>query len=100
MWSKRPVAPLLLNFVLPLLLLLCALHASAQITYERLKSFGFPELAGTTPKAPLIEGSNGALYGTTSGDFAGGGGTVFKLNKDGSAYLLLHSFTTAGDGMN
>ena len=54
---------------------------------------------GASPAAPLIRGSDGALYGTT---LAGGGnnaGTVFKLNTDGTGYSILRSFTgTNGDG--
>src|SRR5207247_6181040 len=53
---------------------------------------------GFNPMAALLQGSDGALYGTTrfggtsaSGGFYGGG-TVFKLNKDGNAYIVLHSF--------
>ncbi len=56
--------------------------------------FGANADDGSAPGAALLEGSDGALYGTTS---AGGGGyyysgTVFKLNKDGSGYAVLHRF--------
>jgi uncharacterized repeat protein (TIGR03803 family) len=52
-----------------------------------------------------VEGKDGQLYGTTS---TGGTnmagvvtGVVFKLNKDGSGYALLHSFETNGiDGQS
>jgi uncharacterized repeat protein (TIGR03803 family) len=37
------------------------------------------------------------LYGTTSGGGISGGGTVFKLNTDGTAFVLLHSFAAGGD---
>jgi uncharacterized repeat protein (TIGR03803 family) len=52
---------------------------------------------GATPLAGMIEGSDGALYGTTrdGGDY--GYGTLFKLNKDGSGFAVLHSF---GDGID
>ena len=40
----------------------------------------------------LIEGGDGALYGTTSSGGANNYGTVFKLNKDGSAFAILHEF--------
>src|SRR4051794_31869987 len=47
----------------------------------------------------IVQGSDGALYGTS---FFGGTnnlGTVFKLNKDGTGFALLHSFTGIdGDG--
>ncbi len=76
---------------------------------------------GIDPEAGLIEGSDGALYGTTPAVAAGGGmtkgpgedpgpggsappcgggasapATVFKLNKDGSGYTVLMSFTSGG----
>ncbi len=74
--------------------------AHAQTNYQRIKSFGFLELSGGGPSSALIEGNDGKLYGT-----GGGGvhslGTVFKLNKDGSGYTVLHSFgTITGDGRN
>jgi uncharacterized repeat protein (TIGR03803 family) len=44
----------------------------------------------------LLEGSDGVLYGTTASGGEGGlyygFGTVFKLNKDGSGYAVLHHF--------
>lgn len=47
----------------------------------------------------LIEGSDGILYGTTfSGGVNTNNGAVFKVNKDGSGYAILHSFTTASTG--
>jgi uncharacterized repeat protein (TIGR03803 family) len=68
----------------------------AQTNYQRLKSFGFPELAGTRPRAPLIEGRDGKLYGTTESSGSNDAGTVFKLNKEGSGYGMLHSFGADG----
>ena len=65
--------------------------ALAQLTYQRLKSFGFPLQSGTTPEASVIEGSDGALYGTTYSGGIASGGTVFKMNRDGSGYTVLHS---------
>lgn len=56
---------------------------------------------GIEPWAGLVEGHDGALYGTTfedgrehQGVFGAGHGTVFKLNKDGSAFKVLHHFGT------
>src|SRR5207244_3067682 len=41
----------------------------------------------------VIEASDGALYGTTlAGGSAGGYGTVYRINKDGTGLTLLHSF--------
>ncbi|HNX27206.1 MAG TPA: hypothetical protein PKK48_07345, partial [Phycisphaerae bacterium] len=44
--------------------------------------------------------SNGVLYGTTVGvSSSSGGGTVYKLNTDGSDFEVLHSFTSSTDGI-
>jgi len=54
---------------------------------------------GWEPSAPLLEGSDGALYGTNlwGGDSACffGCGTVFALNKDGTGFAVLHSLVDA-----
>ncbi|PYI88223.1 MAG: hypothetical protein DME26_03945 [Verrucomicrobia bacterium] len=62
---------------------------------------------GRNPSAGLVEGSDGTLYGTTfyggitNANKPDGFGTVFKLNKDGSGYVVLRTFTgDAGDGSN
>jgi uncharacterized repeat protein (TIGR03803 family) len=49
---------------------------------------------GQEPRAALIQGSDGALYGTTTFGGSSGRGTVFRLNPDGSGYTVLHHFTT------
>ena len=54
-----------------------------------------------TPYAGLLEGSDGALYGTTWNGGNTNLGTVYRLNKDSTGYALLHNFTGAGgDGAN
>jgi uncharacterized repeat protein (TIGR03803 family) len=56
-------------------------------------AFGFQQ-----PGATVIQGADGALYGTTTGGTNYPYGTVFKLATDGSSYSVLHSFTnTDGD---
>ena len=55
---------------------------------------------GAYPRAPLIVGPDGRLYGTTeAGGSAGGGGTVFAVGVDGS-YTVLHAFTPLVNGRN
>ena len=49
-------------------------------------------------QAPLIQGTDGHLYGTTSGGGAYGGGTVFRMDLNGNV-TTLHSFGSAGDGL-
>ena len=46
----------------------------------------------------LIQGRDGALYGTTATMGAYGYGTAFKLNTDGSGFQILHSFSGGADG--
>ena len=49
----------------------------------------------------LTQGRDGVLYGTTEHHGKNGGGTAFKLNIDGSAFIILHNFpATEGDGQN
>jgi len=59
----------------------------------------FTNTDGSAPEAIVIQGTDGALYGTT---YYGGSshlGTVFRLNADGTGYITLHAFTTGqGDG--
>ncbi len=73
---------------------------SAQAVYQRLRAFGFLELSSAIADAPLTEGTNGMLYGLS---VAGGqyqNGTVFRLNKDGSGFSVIKSFSgTNGDGI-
>jgi uncharacterized repeat protein (TIGR03803 family) len=53
---------------------------------SHLQTNGFGPLGG------LVEGTNGRLYGTTSAGLSNSFGTIFSLNKDGSAYSVLYSF--------
>ena len=102
---KRHLLPWGLRALLLGMVLLWSLPATAAITYQQIKSFGpSPDQMGETPFSSLLEGNDGALYGTTfSGGSGGlaGGGTVFKVNKDGTGYTVLYSFgSVVGDGWN
>ncbi|HWH70611.1 MAG TPA: choice-of-anchor tandem repeat GloVer-containing protein, partial [Candidatus Sulfotelmatobacter sp.] len=62
--------------------------------FTGLRSFTGAVSDGANPRAGLVEGTDGALYGTT--DFS-----VFKLNKDGSGYAVLRNFVgSPDDGQN
>lgn len=72
-----------------------------------LHNFGQSTNDGTWPDAALMQGTDGALYGTTSSggtnETALGGGTLFKLNRDGTGFIVLHCFpesTNDGTGPN
>jgi uncharacterized repeat protein (TIGR03803 family) len=53
---------------------------------------------GMNPQARLTEGGDGALYGTTANGNTTARGTIFKINKNGGGYAVLHIFTGNPDG--
>ncbi|MBI5385685.1 MAG: hypothetical protein HZA90_13485 [Verrucomicrobia bacterium] len=77
--------------------ILTASTGHATLQYEQLKAFGDSNLAGYDPTG-LIEGSDGALYGTTASSFDDLWGVVFRVEKDGSGYRVLHYFGGNKDG--
>src|SRR2546425_101970 len=76
-WIVLLPAIVLLSGALPL--------ARGAVHYERIKSFGVADYIGENPRAALIEGNDGALYGTIAE-------TVFRLTKDGTVYTNIHTF--------
>lgn len=49
----------------------------------------------------VIEGTDGRIYGAAVNGGPEDGGVVFAMNKDGSGYVLLHSFTVStNDGLS
>jgi uncharacterized repeat protein (TIGR03803 family) len=54
---------------------------------------------GASPYAPLIQGTDGNLYGTTYAGGASNDGTIFKIDTAGATLTTLHSFT-GSDGAN
>jgi uncharacterized repeat protein (TIGR03803 family) len=60
--------------------------------YSVLLSVSGLAVESTPPSGPLVEGENGVLYGTTTFGGEHGGGTIFRVNQDGSGYRVLHSF--------
>src|SRR5262249_28659747 len=73
-----------------LLLLLCALiHLISARTAQA------SDQLGVAPRAALIRGSDGALYGTTHWGGNGAGGTVFTVKSNGTSYRVLHHFSTS-----
>src|SRR6266853_372342 len=71
-------------------------QSMAQVTEQILKAF--PSESGDHPFC-IIQGKDGALYGTLHNGGVTNGGAVFRINTDGSDYRLLHTFGRfAGDG--
>jgi len=50
---------------------------------------------GITPTTGLVQGSDGFLYGVTSGGGASLDGTIFKIKTDGTSFAVIHSFDGA-----
>jgi uncharacterized protein (TIGR03437 family) len=53
---------------------------------------------GADPQAPLIQGADGNLYGTTSAGGASNGGTIFRIALAGGTLTTLCSFAGGADG--
>ena len=64
--------------------------------YTVLWQFSTSSADGRNPQAGLLEASNGVLFGTTYNGGTNNLGTVFKLQKDGSLYGVIVSFSSAG----
>src|SRR2546422_110191 len=61
--------------------------------YTVLHTFIGSPTDGQQIQSKLLQGTDGALYGTTSdGGSANYRGAIFKINKDGSGYSVLRSF--------
>src|SRR5439155_1531164 len=59
--------------------------------FQILKQFGGPG-DGAYPVGVLTEGSDGWLYGTTSGGGGARRGTIFKMSKTGTGYQIINDF--------
>lgn len=60
--------------------------------YQRL--YDFPTNGPNGPQSPvgdILQGSDGALYGTSSAGGSYGYGTIFKLNTDGTGYQVIYN---------
>jgi uncharacterized repeat protein (TIGR03803 family) len=88
-----------------LLLVSCVLALGTSADAQSLETLVHFNCAttGCAPNGPLLQASDGRIYGTTSEDDVGpgGDGTVFRLDRDGSLEVLLspaRSFFEASDG--
>lgn len=69
--------------------------------FRTLHSFDNKEADGAHPCAGVVRSANGTLYGMTMDHGGAGAGTVFRLNRDGSEFAVLHTFHSQdGDGAN
>src|SRR5262249_25553230 len=91
--------------ILVVVLLLLIVEVIANGTFETLRSFGVPELAGNRPNW-IIEGPDGLLYGTTL-EYGRGNwenpwlprweSAFFSMNRDGTGYRILRRILAVGD---
>ncbi|WP_216820621.1 choice-of-anchor tandem repeat GloVer-containing protein, partial [Cnuella takakiae] len=68
---------------------------SAAGTFTRLR-YLTPATDGGTPKGSLVQGSDGAFYGTTSTGGTYKAGTIFRI--EGTTFTVLRHFNIATDG--
>jgi uncharacterized repeat protein (TIGR03803 family) len=68
-------------------------------SFVSLYSFPGATNDGTSPRAGLVQGSDGYFYGSTYSGGANNYGTIFKIGPDG-AFTSLYSFTNSNTGTN
>lgn len=71
--------------------LFCALTVTASHAQNVITLLSFNLTDGDAPNAPLIQGFDGNIYGTTGGGGAHYEGTVFRITRDG-ALTTVHNF--------
>lgn len=91
---KQPNAPRLARVLASVIcfVLLATAGRSQQLALQKLRTFDGSD--GANPEGLLIL-TNGTLYGTTYGLGTPGldeGGTVFRIDTDGSGFAILHHF--------
>jgi uncharacterized repeat protein (TIGR03803 family) len=63
-----------------------------------LHRFGTPAVEGSSGYGPLVEASDGNLYGTTLQGGANGQGTLFRISKSGT-FQKIHDISGAAEGL-
>jgi uncharacterized repeat protein (TIGR03803 family) len=93
MQSDRIRAAVLVAAISLILVAASPLPAQTSFTDTLLHSFSGSTTDGSTPYAALVQGLDGALYGTTSSGGANNGGTVFKI-ATGGKLKVIYNFCT------
>jgi len=73
-------------------------HAQDTGTLTVLHNFGATNVPPENPAAPVVQGPDGTLYGTTSGGGMSDNGAVFKVQTNGTGFTVLKYFTNSPDG--
>ncbi len=66
--------------------------------FQNLHGFEHPDNDYYIAYSGLLEGSDGLLYGTTTGEGSNRAGSIFRINRDGSGFQTLRFFTGTGKG--
>src|ERR1041384_6379576 len=75
--------------------LAAGLSGGSEISFQLVRSFGFPNGMGDSASGGVIQGSDGRFFGTTVDGGTTGSGVVYALQADGSGYTVLHHFQGA-----
>ena len=94
--DRRKRSGLVSSLVPGAILSLLLTTSQAQTNFQQILSFGALPQSGSSPRAQLMEGSDGWLYGLTYVGGTEGSGTIFKISKNGSGFVQIHSFTNGG----
>jgi uncharacterized repeat protein (TIGR03803 family) len=85
---RKPVLALLKRLLLAVALLLTPFRGIADVVFTTLHTFTGTN--GAYPRTPLVQGSDGYLYGTTAQSGTNGGfGTIFKVSPTGGFSTVL-----------
>ena len=82
--------------ILTVVLASSAIASHAQV-YNILYNFGSQSHDGSGPLTDLVQGGN-TLYGTTVSGGTNGGGTIFKIDMNGTGYGVLFSLSASPEG--
>jgi uncharacterized repeat protein (TIGR03803 family) len=74
--------------------------AQAISTLTVLHNFGISNEPPENLAAPVMQGPDGTLYGTTAQGGINNDGTVFKIQTNGTGLTVLKEFTNSPDGQN
>lgn len=58
----------------------------------------FNRTDGSSPNGPLVQASNGSLYGTTNTGGTNGAGVIYRINVGGAGFRILHHFKKENEG--
>jgi uncharacterized repeat protein (TIGR03803 family) len=75
-------------------------HAQATGILTVLHNFGVTNVPPKSPVAPVVQGPDGTLYGTTPQGGMSDNGAVYKVQTNGTGFTVLKYFTNSPDGSN